>query len=67
MKKIKLECWWTDSGNLTRRFIEQFVPDIDRENYEFVYGEEYDYLIVFGRTDWENIKVLKDKVLFFSQ
>ena len=67
MKKIKLECWWTDSGNLTRRFIEQFVSDIDRENYEFVYGEDYDYLVVFGRTDWENIKVSKDRILYFSQ
>ena len=67
MKKIKLECWWTESGNLTRRFLEQFVPDIDRENYEFVYGEEYDYLVVFGRTYWENIKVSKDRVLYFSQ
>lgn len=66
MIKIKLECWWTNSGSLHNRFIKQFVPEKDLGKYEFVL-ENPDYTIVFGRTEWENIKTPKDKTFYISQ
>jgi len=66
MIKIKLECWWTNTGNLQRRFINQFVPKNDLENFSFV-TENPDYTIIFGRTDWEQITTPKDRTFYFSQ
>lgn len=66
MIKIKLECWWTNSGNLQRRFINQFVPKNDLERFTFV-NENPDYTIVFGRTDWEKITTPKERTFYFSQ
>ena len=66
MIKIKLECWWTNTGNLQRRFINQFVPKNDLEHYSFV-TENPDYTIIFGRTDWEQITTPKDRTFYFSQ
>ena len=66
MIKIKLECWWTDTGNLQRRFINQFVPKNDLEHFSFV-TENPDYTIIFGRTDWEKITTPKDRTFYFSQ
>ena len=66
MIKIKLECWWTDTGNLQRRFINQFVPKNDLEHFLFV-TENPDYTIIFGRTDWEKIITPKDRTFYFSQ
>ena len=67
MIRIKMECWWTNSGALTDRFIKQFVQDEDLQKYSFVTEGEYDYLIVFGRTDFNNITVDKNKVLIFKR
>ena len=64
MIKIKLECWWTDSGSLNNRFIKQFV--FDNDNYQFVTSNP-DYTIVFGRTNWSNIETPKDRTFYFSQ
>jgi hypothetical protein len=66
MIKIKLECWWTNTGNLQRRFINQFVPKNDLENFSFV-TENPDYTIIFGRTDWEQITTPKNRTFYFSQ
>jgi hypothetical protein len=66
MIKIKLECWWTDSGNIQRRFINQFVPKNDLGRFSFV-SEDPDYTIVFGRTEWEKITTPKDRTFYFSQ
>jgi hypothetical protein len=66
MIKIKLECWWTDTGNLQRRFINQFVPKNDLKHFSFV-TENPDYTIIFGRTDWEKITTPKDRTFYFSQ
>jgi hypothetical protein len=64
MKKIKLECWWSDTPSLNNRFIRQFVED--HEDYTFV-SENPDFTIIFGRTDWEKIETPKDKTFYFSQ
>lgn len=66
MKKIKLDCWWTNSGLLTQRFLRTFVPKEDLNDYEFVFDNQ-DYTIVFGRTDFENIPTSKDKTFYLSQ
>lgn len=64
MKKIKLECWWTDSPSLHNRFIKQF--SVDLEKYNFV-NSKPDYTIIFGRTEWEKIETPKERTFFFSQ
>jgi hypothetical protein len=64
MKKIKLECWWSDTPSLNNRFIRQFV--VDPEDYTFV-DKNPDFTIIFGRTDWEKIETPKDKTFYFSQ
>ena len=56
MKKIKLECWWTDSNSLNNRFIKQFV--FDNNQYEFVINNP-DFTIIFGKTNWEKIETPK--------
>lgn len=66
MTKIKLECWWTDTQSIHNRFIRQFVPDSDLNNYSFV-TDNQDFTIVLGRTLWENLKTSKDKTFYFSQ
>lgn len=66
MIKIKLECWWTNTGSLNNRMIKQFVFDEDLKNYEFV-DSNPDYTIVFGRTDWEKLETPKDKTFYISQ
>ena len=63
MKKIKLECWWSDTGSLNNRFIRQFVDGFG--DYKFV-NEKPDFTIIFGRTDWEKIETKKDKTFYFS-
>lgn len=67
-KKIKLsiKCWWTDSENLHKRFIKQFVPFDDLETYDFV-SQNPDYTIVLGRTDFDSIETNKSKTFYFSQ
>lgn len=64
MKKIKLECWWSDTQSLSNRFIKQFVSDL--EGYEFV-NKNPDFTVVFGRTEWEKIETKKENTLYFSQ
>ena len=64
MKKIKLECWWTDSHSLNNRFKRQFI--FDEDNYEFVTSNP-DFTIIFGKTDWEKIETPKDRTFYFSQ
>jgi hypothetical protein len=64
MIKIKLECWWTDSGSLINRFIKQFV--FDQNDFEFVTSNP-DYTIVFGRTNWDLIETPKERTFYFSQ
>lgn len=64
MVKIKLECWWTDSGSLNNRFIKQFV--FDQDEYEFVTSNP-DFTIVFGRTKWEFLETPKERTFYFSQ
>lgn len=66
MIKIKLECWWTNTGSLNNRMIKQFVFDEDLKNYEFV-DSNPDYTIVFGRTDWKKLETPKDKTFYISQ
>lgn len=66
MVKIKLECWWTNSGAIRERFIKQFVSDEDLTLYSFV-EEGQDITIVFGRTDWDKIETCKDDTIYFSQ
>ena len=66
MKKVKLECWWTNSGLLTERFIRSFVPKEDLDEYEFVF-ENQDYTIVFGRTDFDNMTTDKERNFYLSQ
>lgn len=64
MKKIKLECWWTDSHSLNNRFKRQFV--FDEDGYEFVTSNP-DFTIIFGKTDWEKIETPKERTFYFSQ
>ena len=66
MIKLKIECWWTDTQSIHNRFIRQFVPDSDLNNYSFV-TDNQDFTIVLGRTIWENLKTNKDKTFYFSQ
>ena len=69
MKRIKFECWWTDSHSITNRIINQFIFPEDLEKYQFVIdsSSDYDYLVVLGRTDFSNINLPKDKIFVFSQ
>ena len=64
MKKIKLQCWWTDSVSLMNRFIKQFV--FEDEQYAFV-DSNPDFTIVFGKTDWDTIETPKERTFYFSQ
>lgn len=64
--KLKLECWWTDSGSLSHRFIRQFIPVKDLEKYEIV-NNNPDYTIVFGKTDWDKLETTKKNTIYFSQ
>lgn len=64
--KIKLECWWTDSGSLTMRFLKQFVSKDDLELFEFTQSDP-DYTIIFGKTDWSNLSTPKERTFYFSQ
>ena len=66
MVKIKIECWWTDVSSIHNRFIRQFVPQSDLENYSFV-NEDQDFTIVLGRTEWDKITTPKDRTFYFSQ
>jgi len=66
MKKIKLECWWTDSNSLSQRTIRQFVSNEDLQHYQFV-NSNPDYTVVFGRTEWDKIETPKEKTIYFSQ
>jgi hypothetical protein len=66
MFKIKIECWWTDVSSIHNRFIRQFVPQSDLENYSFV-NEDKDFTIVLGRTEWDKISTPKDRTFYFSQ
>jgi hypothetical protein len=66
MVKIKIECWWTDVSSIHNRFIRQFVPPSDLENYSFV-NEDQDFTIVLGRTEWDKITTPKDRTFYFSQ
>ena len=66
MVKIKIECWWTDVSSIHNRFIRQFVPPSDLENYSFV-NENQDFTIVLGRTEWDKISTPKDRTFYFSQ
>lgn len=66
MKRIKLECWWTNSGLLTERFLRSFVPKEDLNEYEFVFDNQ-DYTIVFGRTDFDKISTDKKNTFYLSQ
>lgn len=67
MVKLKIECWWTDPGSIRRRFLSQFVPETDLEQYNFTLEDDYEYLVVFNFTDPTKIKVGKDRVFVFSQ
>jgi hypothetical protein len=66
MVKIKIECWWTDVSSIHNRFIRQFVPPSDLENFSFV-NEDQDFTIVLGRTEWDKISTPKDRTFYFSQ
>jgi hypothetical protein len=66
MVKIKIECWWTDVSSIHNRFIRQFVPPSDLDNYSFV-NEDQDFTIVLGRTEWDKISTPKDRTFYFSQ
>ena len=46
---------------LNNRFIRQFVSDFG--DYEFV-NKNPDFTVIFGRTDWENIKVSKSSIWY---
>lgn len=63
MKKIKLECWWTNSESINNRLKKQFVFD---DKYEFV-EKNPDFTIVFGKTNWEKIETPKERTFYFSQ
>ena len=66
MKKIKLECWWTDSYSLNDRFKKQFLTDSNHDGFEFV-TENPDFTIIFGKTNWNEIQTPKDRTFFFTQ
>lgn len=67
MIKIKLLCWWTSSGSLTKRFIKQFVSSEELSKYQFV-DSNPDVTVVFGRPEhWEMISTDTDHTVYFSQ
>jgi hypothetical protein len=67
MIKIKLDCWWTNPTSIRERFLRQFVFDNDLEKYEFVLDDSYDFLVIFGRTDFSNLEIDKNNIFIFSQ
>lgn len=66
MKKIKLECWWTNTSSLTDRVKKQFIPLGDLDEYSLV-TENPDFTIVFGRTEWDKLETKKENTFYISQ
>jgi len=67
MKRVKLFCWWTDSGSITDRFKRQFIGSrYANDNIEFVIDDSYEYAVVFGNTK-ETILTDKEHTIFFFQ
>jgi hypothetical protein len=66
MKKIKLECWWTDTQSLHNRFEKQFFFENNFESISLV-NDNPDYTIVFGRTEWDKLKTPKERTFYISQ
>jgi hypothetical protein len=65
MIKVKIECWWTNSFNITDRVIKQFCVNKNLLlNITFVYDDSYDYLFIFGRPESDLIK--KNNVYCFT-
>lgn len=67
--KIKIDThkWWRDvNGGPSRRIPRQFFNKEDYENFEFT-SNDPDFTIVFGRTDWSQIKTPKERTFYFSQ
>ena len=66
MFKIKVTCNWSSNEEVTKRLLTQFkTNETDVSNLEFVYGDEYDLMVVFGYVT-EPIKI-NDKVILFPQ
>ncbi len=49
MIKIKAVCNWTSTEEVTKRLITQFKTNqSDIEDFEFVYDDSYDFMVIFG-------------------
>lgn len=65
--KIKIDCWWTNSQQITDRLIKQFVTNKEQlDGIEFVYDNTFDYLIIFGRPSIDTIIKNPDKTFCFT-
>lgn len=65
--KVRIFCWWTNSEAITERVKNQFmVSSADYTNIEFVYNDSYDWAIVFGKLENNNIITPPERTIFFS-
>lgn len=65
--KVRIFCWWTTSEAITERVKNQFmVNSTDYTNIEFVYDDSYDWAVVFGKLENNNIITPPKRTIFFS-
>jgi hypothetical protein len=65
--KVRIFCWWTTSEAITERVKNQFmVNTTDYTNIEFVYDDSYNWAVVFGKLENNNIITPPDRTIFFA-
>jgi hypothetical protein len=67
-KKVKIECWWTSSENITKRTLDQFSINNNISNINFVTDSSYEWLVICGKVPKHlNINSInKSKTIFFG-
>lgn len=67
MIKVKIDCWWTSTQQITDRLIKQFVTSNEQlNNIEFVYDDSYEFLVIFGRPNVNTIIKNPNKTICFA-
>lgn len=63
-KKVRIECWWTSTEQITKRAVDQFCTD--SEDVDLVTDDTYDWLVVCGKLNKNfNIPINRSKTIFF--
>lgn len=63
-KKVRIECWWTSTEQITKRAIDQFCTN--SEDIDLVTDNTYDWLVVCGKLNKNfNMPINRSKTIFF--